>query len=62
MTQLIMSLILGAGYAMLMAGFLLYLKLKKEVTDQEKSVYEEFLQEMEHVGEGKDKHFISKIK
>jgi hypothetical protein len=62
MTKLIMSLILGAGYAMLLAGFLLYLKLKSEVVDQEKKVYEEFLQEMEHVGEGKDKHYIAKIK
>ena len=57
-----MSLILGAGYAMLLAGFILYIKLKREVGDQEKKVYEEFLEEMEHVGEGKDKHYIAKVK
>ena len=34
-----MSLILGAGYAMLLAGLFIYLKLKKEVADEEKRVY-----------------------
>ncbi len=61
-SALITGLILAIGYVMLGVGFIKYKRLEREVRRQEDGVYEEFLKEMEYVGEGKDKHYIQKNK
>ena len=61
-SALITGLILAIGYVMLGAGFIKYKRLEREVRRQEDGIYEEFLKEMEYVGEGKDKHYVEKNK